>query len=387
MGSQEEQIMINKRILIKNLLAYNDENSFFDRKRQLNLHTKEGKAKFLKHICALSNSNPENNSFIVIGVEDNNEISGTDFYDDSRIQNLVNANLENAPEISYENIPFPNLPKDKVVGLVTIRPTPEKSYFKKTVWSIPAKTSFIRIGSNSTPVNGNINDSDNINSNKDIVQNIELNSRNSIKDTLDAVMDFVNNKHKGITTKYKVFKELFVICWAGIEKKVNEKIFWTRVDIELINEQIKLFYSTLDEVKITYNQDSFSIIEYVPLGINNSIEFYPLEKTTLHFFNNGDYKIETQMLFEPPKCNKKTLFHMYNSALSLLDKVRKNSPLTDTEKADLNNLPSTLLVCYLNGFEQAMDKLINVKAELKENHKTTYQNFKEVMRIQRKIKY
>ena len=29
-----------------------------------------GKAKFLKHICALSNTNPENNSDIIIGVED-----------------------------------------------------------------------------------------------------------------------------------------------------------------------------------------------------------------------------------------------------------------------------------------------------------------------------
>ena len=58
--------MINKRILIKNLLTYIDENSFFDRKRQLNLNTKEGKAKFIKHVCALSNSNPENNSYIVV---------------------------------------------------------------------------------------------------------------------------------------------------------------------------------------------------------------------------------------------------------------------------------------------------------------------------------
>ncbi len=50
--------MINKRILIKNLLSHNDECSFYDKKRQLNMHTREGKAKFLKHICALSNSNP-----------------------------------------------------------------------------------------------------------------------------------------------------------------------------------------------------------------------------------------------------------------------------------------------------------------------------------------
>jgi predicted HTH transcriptional regulator len=59
----------------------------------------------LKHICALSNSNPANNSYIVVGVEDeDNEIVGDDF-DDSRIQNLVNAYLEHPPKIQYENVP------------------------------------------------------------------------------------------------------------------------------------------------------------------------------------------------------------------------------------------------------------------------------------------
>ena len=81
--------MINKRLLIKNLLAHNDENSFYDKKRKIDISHKEGKAKFLKHICALSNSNPKNNSYIVIGVEDeDNNIVGVDFFDDSKIQNL-----------------------------------------------------------------------------------------------------------------------------------------------------------------------------------------------------------------------------------------------------------------------------------------------------------
>ena len=58
------------------------------------LQNKEGKAKFLKHICALANSNPKNNSYMVIGVEDeDNAIKGVDFFDDSKIQNLVNAYL------------------------------------------------------------------------------------------------------------------------------------------------------------------------------------------------------------------------------------------------------------------------------------------------------
>ncbi|NBR74270.1 MAG: ATP-binding protein, partial [Flavobacteriia bacterium] len=59
--------MINKRLLIKALLAHSDENSFYDKKRKIDLSNKIGKAKFLKHICALSNSNPKNNAYIVLG--------------------------------------------------------------------------------------------------------------------------------------------------------------------------------------------------------------------------------------------------------------------------------------------------------------------------------
>jgi predicted HTH transcriptional regulator len=50
------------------------------KKRQLNLHSREEESKILKHICALSNSNPTNNSYIVVGVEDQeNTIVGDDF--------------------------------------------------------------------------------------------------------------------------------------------------------------------------------------------------------------------------------------------------------------------------------------------------------------------
>src|SRR6056300_1000006 len=79
--------MINKRLLVKSLLSHNGENSFYDKKRMINIGSKEGKAKFLKHVCALANSNPKNRSFIVIGVSDtDNLIVGVDFFDDSKIQ-------------------------------------------------------------------------------------------------------------------------------------------------------------------------------------------------------------------------------------------------------------------------------------------------------------
>ena len=376
--------MINKRILIKNLLAHNDESSFYDKKRQLNLHTREGKAKFLKHICALSNSNPTNNSYIVVGVEDHdNTIVGDDFFDDSRIQNLVNAFLENPPKIQYENVPFPNLPKDKVIGLVTIKPKSKTSYFKKGIHTIPANSVFIRRGSNTMPIEGEIEKNY---QNTETVIGIENNSRNSIGYTLDGVIDFMNFRHKDMSPKYKVFKELFVICWAGIAKKSRDKTYLSRVDIELINEQIKLFYSAQDVVEITFDEDTFTIIEYVPLGLNDKTSYYPLEKQTIHFHDNGYYKIEREMLFQPPEFNKKMLFHIYNANIALLNKLKKGLSLSEREHKDLENLPSTFMICYLNGFEEAKQKLIDAKLLLKP-FTQVYLSFKEALRILRKMKY
>ena len=376
--------MINKRLLIKNLLAQNDESSFYDKKRQLNLHTREGKAKFLKHICALSNSNPANNSYIVVGVEDqDNEIVGVDFFDDSHIQNLVNAYLENPPKIQYENVPFPNLPKDKVIGLVTVKPKNNISYFKKGIHTILVNSVFIRHGSNTMPTEEKIKKNF---QNSETVIGIENNARNNIKYTLDGVFDFMNFRHKDMAPKYKVFKELFVICWAGIPKKVRDKTFLSRVDIELINEQIKLFYSAQDVVTITYDEDTFTIIEYLSLGLNDKTSYYPLEKQTIYFYENGYYKIENEMLFQPPEFSRKMLFHIYNSNLAVLAKLKKGLTLTAGEQKDLENVPSTFMICYLNGFDDAKEKLEEAKSFLKP-FPHIYLSFKEAMRILRKMKY
>ena len=375
--------MINKRLLVKNLLAHNNENSFYDKKRQLNLHSKEGKGKFLKHICALSNSNPFNNSYIVVGVEDDdNEIVGDDFFDDSRIQNLVNAYLENPPKITYDNIPFPNLTKEKVIGLVTIKPKNKVSYFKKNIYTIYTGNTFIRIGSNTQPTEEKISASK---SNVETVISIENNSRNSIKYTLDGVLDFITIRHKDLDNQYQVFKENFVVCWAGKKNVVRNETYYSRVDIELVNEQIKLFYSNQDEVFISYDEDSFTITEYVKLGLNDKTSYYPLEKLTFFFYDNGYYKMETEMLFEPPQYNKKLLHHIYNSVLITLQKLHKNN---DASEMEVLRIPHTLMICYLNNFKDAKHKLIEAKSVLKAyKNPLVYIYFKESLRILRKMKY
>lgn len=376
--------MINKRLLIKHLLAHNDENSFYDKKRKIDISHKEGKAKFLKHICALSNSNPKNNSFIVIGVEDeDNNIIGVDFFDDSKIQNLINAYLSHPPIVQYENIPFPHLPDDKVVGLVTIRPTGKITSLRKNIWKYYGGAVFFRDGSMSMPKVFNLEIKD---VNSQIVEAIEKHAQNNIEHTLNGVFDFMNSR-KDYNAQYKVFKEYFVVCWAGQKKMVKDEVFYSRVDIELINEQVRLFFSALDEVSIDYNDDSFKIIEYVNLGLQGSNKYYPLEKTIIKFENNAQYNIETTLLFEPPQFDKKVLHHIYNTNNAILENLKKGIALNETEKIDLNNLPVTYLICYLNQFEEAINKLNEAKPYLKSYNKETYNLYKESLRILRKVKY
>ena len=376
--------MINKRLLIKHLLAHNDENSFYDKKRKVNISHKEGKAKFLKHICALSNSNPKNNSYIVIGVEDeDNNIIGVDFFDDSKIQNLINAYLTNPPIVQYENIPFPHLPDDKVVGLVTIRPIDGLTSLRKNIWKYYGGSVFLRDGSMSMPKVFDIVIKD---VNSKIVEAIENHAQNNIEHTLKGVFDFMNTR-KDFNAQYKVFKEYFVLCWAGQKKVVKKEVFFSRVDIELINEQVRLFFSALDEVSISFNEDSFKIIEYVNLGFQKSNKYYQLEETLIKFENNANYNIETKLLFEAPQYDKKVLHHIYNTNNAILEKLKKGLSFTKTEELDLKNLPVTYLICYFNLFHEAIDKLHEAGPYLKKQSEELYNLYKESLRILRKVKY
>ena len=378
--------MINKRLLIKNLLAHNDESSFYDKKLQINISSKEGKAKFLKHICALSNSNPNNNSYIVIGVDDQyNHIIGVDFFDDSKIQNLINAYLSYPPIIQYENIPFPHLNDDKVVGLVTIRPkeSQEVTSLSKNIWKYFRGSVFFREGSISMPKVVDIELTD---SNSEIVSAIEAHAQNNIEYTLDGVFDFMAQR-EDYDPKYKVFKEYFVICWSGHKKTIENQTFYSRVDIALINEQVRLFYSTLDAVEISYNKDSFEIIEYVNLGLNGENTYFKLEKTTITFGNNAAYSIDSELLFSPPQYDKKALHHIFNANNALMERLKQGADLTSAQIKDLKNVPATYLICYFNGIEAALTRLQAAKPLLHKHSDAVYALYKESMRILRKAKY
>jgi hypothetical protein len=381
--------MINKRLLIKNLLAHSDENSFYDKKQLLDFSSREGKAKFLKHICALSNSNPFNNSYLVIGVKDeDNAVIGVDFFDDSKIQNLINAYLENPPFVTYENVSFPHLPDHKFLGLVIIRPKNERRIccLQKNIWKYRKGTVFSREGSNSKPQENHFQVNE---KNPEIVSSIEYNSKNSIGLTLDGVFDFMN-KSKDFNPSYVVFRDYFVLCWAGKAEHVNGKTYYSRVNIELVNEQVKLFYSYHDKIEIDITEDAFNILEYINLGLQNKYEYYPLERICIKFKENMTYEIENEIVFNPPEFNQKTLRHYLNYNEYLIKKLNSEQVLTPPEIEDLKNVPSIYLIGYLSGIEEeysGFDKLNASKKLLKETSRGAYNAYKDSMRVLRKIKY
>ena len=268
--------------------------------------------------------------------------------------------------------------------MVTIRSSGKLAALKKNIWKYWGGSVFFRDGSISMPKVFDIEIKD---TNSALVADIEQHAKNSIELTLDGVIDFINNKHADLQSSYKVFKEQFVVCWAGILKKTPDGIYYSRVDIELINEQVKLFYSALDEVEIDYNDHHFSIIEYVRLGLNNHKRFYPLEKVTIRFFDNGSYKIDSTFIFKPPQFNRKLLYHIFNTNNTILEKLKKGLSLTKQDEKDVKNIPATHLICYFNGFSGAKQMLEDYRWYVKTYDRSIYNSLKEALRIVRKAEY
>lgn len=346
--------MTNKRLLIKYILSNNDECSFFDKKVSIDIKSEKGKAKLLKHICALSNSNPENDSFIVVGVSNDNEIIGTCFIDDADIQNILHSGLKNPPSVIYENISFPNVPKNKSVGILTIRNRSSISSFLKRIDTIESGTVYHRIGSKSVPSIGEISV---INENKDIVDKTYKCSQNNIKELIDSVFDFFRMWGDSYNPTYLVFKEQFVVCWAGYEKDG----FYGEVDIQIVNEGTRLFFSGIHDVKINITEDSFNVLEFLRLGYNDKFDYYPTFSTTIIFNDNGTYKTHKVFIFKPPLLPNDEMLLLYKKSKELENEGLVNETLDNNINClYVESLANYYFLCYLNGIDEALHDFINL---------------------------
>jgi hypothetical protein len=242
---------------------------------------------------------------------------------------------------------------------------------------------FFRDGSISMPKAFNIEIKD---INSQIVEQLEKKASNNIELTLNSVVEFLGRRNQNLEAHYKVFKEQFVICWSGKVKHKNKETYYSRVDIEMVNEQVRLFYSALDEVKITYDDDSFSILEFVKLGIGVNQKYHPLERQILRFFPNGTYKLENKIVFNPPFYDRRTLHHIYNTNLSILNKLSNAAVLNEQDLEDLKQLPETMLICQFNNVGEPIEKM-KAHKDLLAIFPEVYKTYKDALRVLRKVKY
>jgi hypothetical protein len=88
-----------------------------------------------------------------------------------------------------------------------------------------------------------------------------------------------------------------------------------------------LFYSAQDVVAITYD-DSFTIIEYVPLGLNDK-PVLPFEKQTIYFTRMAIIKLKAKC-FSAPEFNQNALPYLQQLHIALLKKLQKKSGVDRT---------------------------------------------------------
>ena len=344
--------MINKRKLIQLIVANNpSENSFYDLKQNLDIKSVKGKASLLKHVTALSNSNPFNNSFLIYGIADESKkIIGIEYMDDSNIQNLLKSNLDNCPEILFDNVYFPELEKGRYIGLLTISPQVKICRFKKSIWKIPKFSVYKRQGSQSAPISESDYQIENLN--EKLVKDIENNSKVTLSTLLNDTLEFYKDTIESYHPNHTVYNDQYVICYSGWRED-RDPPNWSEVTVKLINESVDLFFSATKSLSIETSGSQFKIIEYAWIWFRGKGELLPLEETVLNFIDNGEYTISKRCIFTIPQIDPMSVKDIENDYFRLTKKRQSNTRLTSDELNIGEGISSELMICIMNGFQEA----------------------------------
>lgn len=350
--------MIDKRKLIREILRYNpSENSFYDLKVDINLADFKEKTKFLKHISALSNSNPENQSFLIFGVEnETRKIVGLNWLDDATFQNIIRSNLNNPPSILYDNVIFPDLPHDRFVGLLTIYPPKEPVSFKTKMLKFSKGAKFFRCGSQ-TLLEDEL-PSVKLPNNKELVEKIQKLSKISLSAIIREVLKFYKETSPSYCPSHVVFNDQYVICYSyWPENNFDEKDLVSEVTITLPSENVLLFISAVDYVKIRVTDNSFIVTQMAHLYFNKKPNLLPFEETAFLFETNSDYKIEKRLVFRVPKIRKKDANSIIKRYKGFFSNYKNLSEIDRIGPAE--TFCDELLICALNGYPEARDLFLN----------------------------
>lgn len=123
-----------------------DENESLDFKRKLELTEASGKAEFIKDIIALANSS-RRSGYLIIGVEDNKEISGIDGLDEEQVQQIAYTYITPPVKLLCTKQLLPSQSSQYIIGVIEIIPAKKPHKVARSIEKLNQNDVFVRRGS------------------------------------------------------------------------------------------------------------------------------------------------------------------------------------------------------------------------------------------------
>lgn len=367
--------MLSRKKLIQLALSeLPSETEYLDYKQQIDLASDKGRAKLIKLIAAMSNSNPQGMSFIIVGVTDRKNVIGASFIDDAKLQNAIRGYLESSPKVRYENVTHDQLPQDKFIGLITIYPENSVCRVSKKIWKLCQGSTYYRIGStiiDETALTSDVSFDGNVKDSMDLVKNASV----SLESTIDALLKFYKTQNEAYKPRHYVFHDQYVVGVSGYKSKRSE--FLSEVTVSLINEEVSYFWSALENVKIVVTENTLIVYEMKIAFWNKKLIYFPFKEVTFNFLQGFSYEIikSLNVKFNPLKQEEIDVFlNSYQNKL-------------DSDESYLEYFPFELLLAALNGSEKARDILFsrnngNIDGAVAEAYQEAINTYKEAVNFE-----
>lgn len=349
--------MINRRKLIQLILSeINDEKTYFDFKREINLESERGKAKLVKSIISLANSNHLNNSYLIIGIDDKTrERVEVNYTDDQKLQQLVKNYISPQINVSYENVPFPHSFGKEILGLIIISPSNAIFKVKKDIWKLKKDEAYRRSGSEITLIEEGLDSEYKIN--EELIS-LEKIASVKLKYLVDELVQFYHESSSSMNPNHLVYNDQHIICYSGYKEEDNcgfkDGLILSEVFLHHIGEGISFFWSALEYVTINANSNNFIVTEYKRLFWHQTDLYSPYKKTEIIFFDDGKYEIKKEKVFSPPAVKQEEIDQLLNDYKSALEEIKEGGRIDDRKyNGRFDFYPYELLIAILNDSVEA----------------------------------
>ncbi|NIY91157.1 ATP-binding protein [Vibrio diazotrophicus] len=337
--------MLNRRKLIQLALSeVPSETEYLDYKQEINLSSEAGRAKLLRIICAMSNSNPTGRSFIFVGISDSKELIGTSFIDDADFQNAIKGYISNCPKVIYENVSVSSLASNKFIGIISIYPNGNLSEICKKIWKLKPGDRFLRRGSSTDKGHNESLNACTTNQR----ESLELVRRASVtlESTLNATLAFYSDSSNSYSPRHYVFNDQYVVAVSSWE---NDDSSLSEVTVQLINEEISFFWSAMEYVNIEKKEQSLVIEELAMIFWKGVRHLIPKKRVEIDFPISSSYQVKHLKLSNIPELSLKDIDDFLGRYEDRL--------LTEPYFAEI--LPYELLFAALNGSKASLELLLD----------------------------